>query len=337
MRAWALERGASAPTLLDVPEPVMGPGDVTVELRTSGLNHLDLWVARGMPAPPVFPHVLGADGAGVVVETGADVAGVTPGDEVVIDPATSCGQCAACRAGDVPLCRDLGVVGEHRWGTHAERIVVPAVNAMRKPAAIEWNDAAAFGLVVASAVRIAHRGGIEPSTTVLVVGVGGGSAGAAFLVARAIGARVYATSSDARTGAWAIDHGAAAVFDSAGPFDGEVRRATHGHGVDVVIDNVGAATFERSFGTLGRGGRLVTNGSTSGRTATIHLPTLFWRHLSVIGASMNDHDEFAEAVNLVVRGQVLVPVETVFPFDRYPDAFERLASGEHLGKQILNR
>ena len=337
MRAWAVEAGTPTPVAIDVPEPAIGPDEVRVELKASGLNHLDVWVARGMPAPPAYPHVLGADGAGVVVEVGDHVSGVAPGDEVIVDPATSCERCAACRSGDVPLCRDLAVVGEHRWGTHAERIVIPAVNAVAKPTGLGWTEAAAFGLVVASAVRIAHRGGIATGGTVLVVGVGGGSASAAFLVARSLGATVFATSSDERTRTWALANGAAAVFDSAGAFDAEARAATDGLGVDVVIDNVGTETFERSFEALSRGGRLVTNGSTTGRTSTIHLPTLFWRHLSVIGASMHDHGEFAEAVRLVAEGTVVVPAEAPIAFDRYPEAFERLANGEHLGKLVLNR
>jgi NADPH:quinone reductase-like Zn-dependent oxidoreductase len=336
MRAWVVDEGSATPRLADVPEPAVGPRDVRVALRASALNHLDLWVAKGMPVPPAYPHVLGADGAGVVVEVGGDVAGPELGAEVVIDPTTSCGRCPACLSGDVPLCRDLAVIGEHRWGTHAERIVVPATNAVRKPAGLSWERAASFGLVVASAVRLAHRGRIQADSTVLVVGVGGGSASAAFLVARAIGAQVFATSGDERPRTWAMANGAAGAFDSAGAFDRAIREATQDRGVDVAIDNVGTATFERSFGSLARGGRLVTNGSTTGRTATIHLPTLFWRHLEVIGTSMNDHDEFAEAVRLVADGSVEVPAETPLALDRYPEAFERLGSGEHLGKLVLN-
>jgi NADPH:quinone reductase-like Zn-dependent oxidoreductase len=337
MRAWVLDEGSPAPRLADVPEPPVGSNDVKVALRASALNHLDLWIAKGMPAPPSYPHVLGADGAGVVVEAGVAVEHLEPGAEVVIDPSTSCGRCPACLAGDAPLCPDLAVVGEHRWGTHAERIVVPATNAVPKPDALPWAEAAAFGLVVASAVRLAHRGQIEAGTTALVVGVGGGSASAAFLVAIARRAIAYVTSSGDRARTWALERGAAGAFDSDGPFDEEVRAATQGRGVDVVVDNVGSVTFERSFGALARGGRLVTNGSTSGRTATIHLPTLFWRQLSVVGASMNDRREFAEATQLVATGRVEVPTETPVAFDRYPEAFERLASGDHLGKLVVNQ
>jgi NADPH:quinone reductase-like Zn-dependent oxidoreductase len=181
-----------------------------------------------------------------------------------------------------------------------------------------------------------RRGRVAAGSKVLVVGVGGGSASATFLVAKALGAQTYATSRDETTRTWAIEHGASAVFDSANPFDEEVRAATGGRGVDVVIDNVGAATFERSLHALAKGGRLVTNGATSGRSVGLTLPTLFWRQLEVIGASMNDRADFAEALDLVARGQVEVPVASI-PFDGYPVALERLAGGRQIGKLILVR
>jgi zinc-binding alcohol dehydrogenase/oxidoreductase len=227
-------------------------------------------------------------------------------------------------------------VGEHRWGTHADAVIVPAANVVPKPPSIPWEQAAAAGLVVSSAVRIARRARIREGDDVLVVGVGGGSATAAFLVAQALGARAFATSTKKAGREWAGAHGAAATFDSAGAYDEEVRAATDG-GVDVVIDNVGSATFERSLRSLARAGRLVTNGSTSGRTAELHLPTLFWRQLEIVGASMNDHGEFAEAVRLVGDGAVEMPIEEVVPFERFPEALERLEAGDHLGKIMLGR
>ena len=125
MRAWVLSEAANTYRLDEAPEPTVGPWDVKVELRTSALNHLDLWVARGMPEPPTYPHVPGADGAGVVVDVGQAVEDLSVGAEVLIDPSTSCGRCEACLAGDIPYCPSFAVIGEQRWGTHADRIVVP--------------------------------------------------------------------------------------------------------------------------------------------------------------------------------------------------------------------
>ena len=337
MRAWVLDDGADGYRLDQVPDPAIGPWDVRVSLRASALNHIDLWMAKGLPKPTGFPHVPGADGAGVVVEVGQAVEDLSPGAEVLIDPSTSCGRCEACLAGDIPFCPSFSVIGEHRWGTHAEFVVVPGTNVARKPDGLPWAQAAAFGLVVSSAVRMARRGRIGPGSRVLVVGVGGGSATAAFLVAKALGAQVFATSTAASSRTWATEHGAKGAWDSAGPFDEDARAGTGGRGVDVAIDNVGTATFDRTLRSLAKGGRLVTNGSTSGRTAELQLPTLFWRQLEIVGSSMNDRSDFAEAVRLVATGAVGMPVEEPIPFDRYPQALKRLEHEEQFGKLVLIR
>jgi zinc-binding alcohol dehydrogenase/oxidoreductase len=330
--------GPEAYALGNVPAPEPGPDDVRVALRASALNHLDLWVARGLPRPPSLPHVGGADGAGVVDEVGAEVAGITVGDEVVIDPSTSCGACAACVRGETPFCARFAIVGEHRWGTHAEAVVVPAVNVVPKPKRLGWTDAAAFGLVTSSALRMLRRARLRTGDRVLVIGVGGGTSTATFQLARSLGAEVFVTSTKHDKLAWALEHGAAGGFDSSGDFDRAVLQATDGRGVDIVVDNVGPMTFDRSVRSLARGGRLVTNGSTSGRTAELHLPTLFWRQLEVIGASMNDHREFADAVGMVDRGDVEpIPVDSTFAFEDFPAALARLDAGDQLGKIVLQR
>ena len=340
MRAWLLNdaSGLDAYRLGEVPSPEPGPNEVRVTLRASALNHLDLWVTRGLPAPPSLPHISGADGAGVVDAIGSGVNAVALGDEVVIDPSTSCGSCPACARGDVPFCRDFRIVGEHRWGTHAEAVVVPSENVRSKPHFLSWEQAAASGLVTASALRMLRRARFEPGDDVLVVGAGGGTSSAALLLAVALGAgRLWVTSRDEAKLAWAIGHGVTGGWSTSEPFDERVRQATDGRGVDVVVDNVGTITFERSLRSLARGGRLVTNGSTTGRTAELHLPTLFWRQLEVIGSTMNDHQEFADAMQLVGSGTIEIPIDATFPFEDLPAALSRLDSGEQLGKIVLGR
>jgi len=295
-------------------------------------------VARGLPRPPSLPHVGGADGAGVVESVGTEVAGIATGDEVMIDPSTSCGACAACVRGETPFCARFAIVGEHRWGTHAEMVVVPAVNVVPKPERLDWAGAAAFGLVMSSALRMLRRARLRTGDRVLVIGVGGGTSTATFQLARSLGAEVFVTSTKHDKLAWALEHGAAGGFDSSGEFDRAVRHATEGRGVDIVVDNVGPVTFERSMKSLALGGRLVTNGSTSGRTAELHLPTLFWRQLEVIGATMNDRREFADAVGMVDRGEVEpVPVDSTFAFQDFLAALARLDAGDQLGKIVLER
>lgn len=340
MRAWLLhDTSATGSYVLgEVPDPEPGPGEVRVSLRASALNHLDLWVARGMPSPPSFPHVSGADGAGVVDAIGDEVDDVGVGDEVMIDPSTSCGECTPCLRGDVPFCRSFRIVGEHRWGTHADAVIVPGANARTKPGSLSWEQAAASGLVTSSALRMLRRARFEPGDDVLVVGIGGGTSTAACLLAIALGAgRVWVTSRDAPKREWALERGATGGFDSSEAFDEQVRAVTDGRGVDVVVENVGTVTFERSLRALARGGRLVTNGSTTGRTAELHLPTLFWRQLEVIGATMNDHQEFADAVQLVGSGAIEIPIDATVAFDDLPVALERLETGAQLGKLVLAR
>ncbi len=340
MRAWLLHDsdGPGSYVLDEVSESEPGPGEVRVALHASALNHLDLWVARGMPAPPSFPHVSGADGAGVVDAVGDGVDDLRTGDEVVIDPSTSCGACPACARGDVPFCRDFRIVGEHRWGTHADAVVVPAENVRSKPASLSWEAAAATGLVTSSALRMLRRARFEPGADVLVVGVGGGTSTAAFLLAGALGARrLWVTTREVAKLRWAADHGATGGWRTSEPFDELVRAETDGRGVDIVVDNVGTLTFDRSLRSLARGGRLVTNGSTTGRTAEFHLPTLFWRQLEVIGATMNDHQEFADAMQLVGSGAIEIPIDATFGFEEFPAALERLEAGRQLGKIVLTR
>jgi NADPH:quinone reductase-like Zn-dependent oxidoreductase len=340
MRAWMLH-GSDGPgsyVLGEIGTPEPGPGEVRVSLRASALNHLDLWIARGEPAPPSFPHVGGADGAGVVDAIGEQVDDVALGDEVVIDPSTSCRACPDCRRGDVPFCRSFSIVGEHRWGTHADAVIVPAVNVRSKPASLSWERAAATGLVASSALRMLRRARFEPGDDVLVVGIGGGTSTAAMLLASALGARhVWVTSRDASKLRWAARHGATGGSRTSDPFDEQVRESTGGRGVDIVVENVGTLTFDRSVRSLARGGRLVLNGSTTGRVAKLHLPTLFWRQLEVIGSTMNDHREFADALQLADSGAIEIPVDSTFPFEDYPAALERLDTGAQLGKIVLTR
>ena len=340
MRAWLLHdtSGLASYSLADVPTPEPGSREVRVALRASSLNHLDLWVAKGMPSPPSLPHVTGADGAGVVDAVGYEVDEVAVGDEVMVDPSTSCGECAACVRGDVPFCPEFRIVGEHRWGTHAEAVVLPAENVRSKPSSLSWEQAAASGLVTSSAMRMLRRARFQPGDDVLVVGVGGGTAAATLLLASALGAgQVWVTSRNEATLRWAAHQGATGGSRTTDRFDDRVREATDGRGVDIVADNVGPLTFDRSLRSLARGGRLVINGATTGRTAELRLPTLFWRQLEVTGSTMNDHREFADSVHLLGSQTIEIPIDSTFAFEELPAALARLEAGDQIGKVVLAR
>lgn len=334
MKAWQLSAtdGPGAYQLQEVEEPEPGPGEVRVALRFSALNHLDLWVSRGMPAPHHLPHTGGGDGAGVVDAVGKGTAGFEPGDEVIIDPSFSCGKCPACRNDDIIYCESFQILGEHRPGTFTEKIVIPTINAVRKPAAMDWEVAGSFGLVSATAQRMLERARLRSGETVLVVGVGGGVSAAAMHLALAMGARVFVTSRSPKKIAWAIEQGAEAGFDSTGAFGDEMTEAG---GADVVVENVGPETMRQSMRAAKRGGRIVICGSTSGPKMELTIPVVFFRQLELIGSSMGTHAQFARATEWVGSGRAKSLVDRVFDFSDLPDALAYLDSSEQTGKVVL--
>jgi NADPH:quinone reductase-like Zn-dependent oxidoreductase len=334
MKAWQLEEtnGIDSYTLNDVPEPEPGPGEVRVDLRYSGLNHLDIWTSMGLPAPKHLPHTTGADGAGVVDAVGQDVAGHEVGDEVVIDPSLSCGHCAYCLNDDIVYCSEFKILGEHHPGTFAEKIVVPARNVVPKPSAVDWEVAGSFGLAGATAIRMLEKANLQQGETVLVVGVGGGVSALAMYLAMAFRADVYVTSRSQEKIDWAVSEGAKGGFDSTGEFGKEM--ADHG-GADLVVDNVGPATLKQSMRAAKPGARIAICGATSGPKFELTLPVLWFKQLELVGSSMGNHAQFARALNWIRIGKAKAPVSRVFPFDELPDALRFLESGEQVGNVAL--
>jgi NADPH:quinone reductase-like Zn-dependent oxidoreductase len=327
MESWVLDEspGSYRFGAIDIPDP--GPDEVRVRVEASALNHMDLWVTRGLPKPPV-PHVPGADGAGVIEAVGPDVTALSVGDEVVVNPAVSCRRCKVCLSGESPLCRSFGILGEHRWGMHGELVVVPAANVVPKPAALSWAEAAAYGLAYLTAWRMRRRARLRASETMLVVGVGGGVSSAGLVLGVAMGATVYATSRDEAKRKRAVELGAVDAFDSGSDFPVEA---------DVVFENVGAATWARSLKALAPAGRLVTCGGTAGSKVEISLPRLFFKQHEIIGSTMGSYAEFDEVTRLVAGGGVPVVVDEVLEgLSSFPAALERLEAGAQLGKIVLS-
>jgi zinc-binding alcohol dehydrogenase/oxidoreductase len=324
MRAWILDSSPGTYRLgtIDPPEPA--PGEVRVRIVASALNHMDLWVSQGMPKPPV-PHVGGADGAGVVESLGEGVTSVAVGDEVVINPAISCRRCPVCLAGESPLCPDFHILGEHCWGTHAELVVVPAENVVPKPAGRSWEECAAYPLCTLTAWRMLRRARLTAGETLLVVGVGGGVSSAGVVLGRSMGARVFATSRDEAKRKRAIELGAEDAFDSGSAFPVSA---------DVVLENVGPATWDRSIRALAAGGRLVTCGGTAGSKVELSLPRLFFKQHEIIGSTMGSYREFAQVAGMVERGLPVV-IDDVFQMDDFPKALATLDEGAQMGKIVL--
>jgi NADPH:quinone reductase-like Zn-dependent oxidoreductase len=334
MRAWQLAdtNGIGSYSLNDVEEPEPGPGEVRVKISHSALNHLDLWVSQGLPAPKHLPHVGGADGAGTVDAVGEGVSGFDIGDEVIIDPSFSCGSCRSCRNDEIVYCDSFQILGEHRPGTFTEKIVIPTINAVRKPGSMPWEVAGSFGLATATALRMIERSGLKHEQTMLVVGVGGGVSAAAALLGIRMRAKVYVTSRSQEKIDWAMGRGAAGGFDSAGEFGSEMAALG---GADVVIENVGPATMRQSMRATKKGGRIVVCGSTSGAKMELTLPALFFRQLELIGSSMANHSQFARATAWMGEDGAQAPVSKVFDFEDLPAALEYLDSGEQVGKVVL--
>ena len=286
---------------------------------------MDLWVTRGMPKPPL-PHVPGCDVAGVVDAVGDAVEGIAVGDEVVVNPGVSPVADIVALGNDSPMGPGFAIYGEHTWGGHAEYAVAPARNVVPRPAGRSWEECAAYPLAWLTAYRMLRRARLRGGHTALVVGIGSGVSCAALAIARHLGADVVATSRSAAKREAAMAMGASAVIDSA-----DERWKVQ---ADVVVESVGAATWERSLRALKPGGRLVVCGGTSGATVELNLPRMFFKQYEVIGSSMGSYQEFAEVTALVAQG-LDVHVDQVLALDEYPTALGRLEAGEQLGKIVL--
>jgi len=313
--------------------------DVRIGMRAAALNHLDLWVANSAPGVPVpsHPHVVGTDGAGVVLEVGAAVTHVRPGDRVVINPGISCGECEPCRSGEEVFCRQFGVLGEHRPGTAAEEIVIPGRNVLPIHGDWSWPAAAAFPLSTLTAWRmLTTRAHLATGEQVLIWGIGGGAAVAALQIARHLGARVAVTSSSDLKLERARALGAEFCVNHGGAMDVPAAVKQHfGSGVHVVVDSIGTPTWQRSLKVMRPGGRLVTCGATGGPMVDLDIRRLFWFQWSLLGSTMGTSREFAEIVSLGDAGLLRAPVDEVYPLQDAKHAYRRMAAGEQFGKLVL--
>jgi len=303
----------------DAPDPVPGTGQVLVELRAASLNHLDLWIRKGLPSVPK-PRILGADGAGVIVSGD----GYTPGDRVVINPGHDLGN------------GRVSVFGEHSDGTHAELIAVPSSQVYPLPDGIDFEAAAAFPLVFETAYRmLATKAHLQEDEWVLVWGIGGGVSTATLAIAKALNARVIATSSSEDKLARARELGADATFNhETDDVVAGVKDVTGG-GAHVVVDNVGEATWKRSLEAAGPNGRICVCGATTGPNPPANLHRIWWKQLTVFGSTMGSQADFEAVYELVKSGRAVPVVDEVFALSEAAAAHERLDAGDQLGKIVL--
>jgi NADPH:quinone reductase-like Zn-dependent oxidoreductase len=316
--------GPEVLVLEEAPDPEPAAGEVLVRLRASALNHLDVWIRKGLPSVPK-PRILGADGAGVVEALGEGVTSFETGRRVVLNPGIEAGG------------GRIHVIGEHGDGTNAELIAVPATNVHPIPEGLSFEQAAAFPLVFETAYRmLVTRAGLREGEWVLAWGIGGGVSTAALAIAKALGARVLVTSSSEAKLERARELGADATVNHAtGDVKTAVQEATDGHGIDVVVENVGEAKWATSLQVAAPGGRITVCGATSGPNPPAALHRIWWKQLSILGSTMGTGEDFAGAYELVASGRALPVVDSVLPLEEIRAAHERLEAGEQLGKIVL--
>lgn len=322
----------------DVPDPKPGPRDVVVAIRAAAMNHVDIWVRRGGRAELEFPHVLGADGAGVVAAVGKDVREVEVGQEVVVLAGLSCGSCEFCRGGEQSLCPDFGIVGMASPGTFAEKVSVPAVNVAPKPAGLSFEQVAALGVAYGTAWRMLFtRARLLPGETVLIHGIGGGVALAALQFVKISGARAIVTSSSDEKLKKARQMGADGAVNYARTADvaAAVRELTGGRGVDVAFDTVGAATWPIDFAVAHKGSRIVLCGVTSGAEAVTDLRALYWNQLTVLGSTFASRRDFTGMLRTIEAAGIEPVIDSVLPLERVVEATRRMEEGRQFGNIVL--
>ena len=324
----------------DLAEPaISADNDVRVRLQAAALNHIDLWSLQGVPSVRIVPPwILGADGMGIVDAVGPAVTRVRQGDTVMINPGVSCRACEYCLSGDNPLCLRFGVLGEHRPGTLTDFIVLPDANVRAVPHGTSPESAAAFSLAALTAWRICvTRARVKAGDEVLIWGIGGGVAQMALAICKARGARTWVTSRSEEKLERARALGADVLLRHGADVDigREVRAQTGKRGVDVVIDSVGTETWAQSLGALGRRGRLVTCGGTSGHLVQTDIRRLFWNQWTLMGSTMGSDAEYDAVVSEFVSGRLVPVVDSVHSLENAAEALARLASRAQFGKIVV--
>jgi NADPH:quinone reductase-like Zn-dependent oxidoreductase len=323
--------------LEELPEPQPGPGEVRVRVDAVALNHLDLWVRRGLPGlKRPFPMILGADVAGRIDALGAGVAGPAPGTEVIVNPGLSCGHCRQCLAGRDNLCREYGILGEHRDGGYAESVVVPAQNLLPAPANLSPVERAAMPVTFLTVWQmLVEKAAVRPGELVLVHAAGSGVGSAAVQVAKLLGAIVVATASSDEKLARARSLGADHLIRSGPGLVEAVRALTGKRGAHVVVEHVGAATWEQSILCVAWGGRIVTCGATSGYDARTDLRQVFYRQIAILGSTMGSKAHLFQVLDHAAAGRLRPVVDRTFPLAEAAQAHRHLEDRAQFGKVVL--
>ena len=322
----------------DTPDPEISPDEVLVEVRAAAANHLDLFVRRGIPGIRFdLPHIPGADASGIVRQVGSAVRNVATGQRVTINPGISCGRCEFCAGGHGSQCLTYRILGEHRSGTYAELLAVPAHNVLPIPDHMNFEEAAAAPLVFLTAwSMLITKGRIQPGEDILILGAGAGVGTAAIQIAKLAGCRVWAAAGSDEKLERARQLGADELIDyRTEAFDRAIRDRTSKRGVDVVVDYIGADTWLQSLRAARRGGRILTCGATTGPTPQTDLRHIFFRQLQIIGSTMGSSKDFQDVMKNVFRGRLKAVIDRVIPLAEARTAHRALENREVFGKIVL--
>lgn len=324
--------------LVELPKPEPAPDDVILQVKAVALNRLDLWVRAGLPGLKLdMPFTLGSDVAGIVDRVGPNVSSVKVGQRVTINPGWWDTTCEFCLRGEHSLCVNFKIYGEHLPGGYAEFMRVPARNVLAIPDDFDFVEMCAAPLAFQTAWRaLITRGRLQPGEDVVILGAGSGVSTAAIQISKYAGARVFATSHSDEKLERARALGADILINyTKSEWEKEVFRITNRRGVDLVVDSVGEATWQKSLRALRKGGRLVTYGATTGPNPAEEIRLIFWKQLEIIGTTMSNQGEFLDVMNLVIQRKLKPVVDAVLPLEHAAEAHERLARNEQFGKIVL--
>lgn len=342
MKAWRVEKHGENLKHLEIPNPVCGPMQVRIRVQAVGLNHLDLWLQKGVPGHQFhLPMTPGGDIAGVITELGAGLeqnslySDLKVGTPVLVNPGVSCGHCEACLTGQDPLCRSYGIFGETQDGGCADEVIASVANVLVRPPGLSATDGASLGIAYLTAWNmLTRKAQLRAGESILIHAGGSGVSTAAIQMAKLLGAFVITTvgSDDKMEKARLLgaDH---VIHYKRTPFREEMKKVRKT--CEVVMDHVGAETFKDSLKCLGWGGRLVTCGATSGSKVEIDLNLIFFKNISILGSTMGSKGDFLRIVQLVSTGKLRPAIDTVFPMSELPKAFELIASRKTFGKVVL--
>ncbi|NOZ75800.1 MAG: zinc-binding dehydrogenase [FCB group bacterium] len=331
------EHGATDVLCVDqILRPEPKANEVLVEIKAAAMNHLDIWVRKGIPGVPL-PVIMGSDGAGIVQKTGREVSDYSVGDEVIIQPLTYCGTCTFCQSGRENYCTSWGILGENQDGVQAEWVVLTPRNLRHKPKHLSWEEAASFALAGQTAyMMLIRRARLQSGEVVLIWGATSGVGSLAIQIAKAQGSEVLAVAGTAEKCNRATSLDADLIINyREQSVSEEVKQFTKGRGVDVVFDHVGTASWKTSLSSLAKGGRLVTCGATTGSRVELDLRHLFYKQQTIMGSTMGDGTSMDGILKLVADGIVKPVVDRSFTFGNIRQAHEYLENDRHRGKVII--